>query len=198
MLIPLIAFIIIIVTVLFVLGAQRKQESKKDIYYGRLKEEYQAEVRKNKSALFSGRTYLAKGTYKETPFSVLEERRKTGRSKSTFTIIRFPSAGQIDFRIAKENFFSRMGKLIGFNDIEFNDHDLDRIFLFKSKDEKAFRSLMSPALLHELNLRKNHFQGAIEGNDEHLQYVFRGSIKGEEEYEYVQSMIRLLEKFDSH
>jgi len=195
MLIPIIVFVACFLIFFFILGAQRKLESKKDIYYNRLKEEYQAEVLKNKSALLSGRTYHARGQYQGTGFSVFEERRKTGRNRSNFTIIRFPSIGPVDFRIAKENFLTRMGKLIGFNDIEFNDYDIDRTFLFKSKDEKGFRTLMDHRRLNELAQRKESFDGALEGSGNYLQYVFRGQITDENAYDNVQSLMKLLYEF---
>ena len=78
---------------------------------------------------------VIKGTKSDLSFEFFEEVVGYGKSKRTFTLIKFENSPfDFEFKIGKEHFFSKMGKIFGFRDIEFRNEKFDRAFLLKSKD----------------------------------------------------------------
>ncbi len=198
MLIPIVALVIIVFVALFVLGAQRKRESRKDIYYDRFKEQFQLEFLKNKSSIFVGKTFKLRGEIDNNSFTLEEEIRRMGKRRVYHTVVRFENSPGFDFKIGKENFFTRLGKLIGFKDIEFENHQIDRSYLFKSKNEEKFRAFITDEILYDLGRIKERFNGSIHADSSSLYYEFQGQIMSEEIFEDIEVIIALMRKMIKH
>jgi hypothetical protein len=81
-----------------------------------------------------------------------------------------PSPFDFEFRIGKEHFFSKTGKLLGMNDIEFGDEVFDKKFLLKSKEEEKFKAIITYEVQQKLKDIADDLKGSIHGNLGHLAY----------------------------
>jgi len=72
-----------------------------------------------------------------------------------------PSPFNFEFRIGKEHFFSKTGKLLGLKDVEIGDEKFDKIFLLKSKDESQLKSVINYKIQGELMQIKDALKSSI-------------------------------------
>lgn len=82
-----------------------------------------------------------------------------------------PSPFNFDFRIGKEHFFSKTGKLLGMKDVEIGDEKFDKIFLLKSKDESQLKSVINYKIQGELMQVKDDLKSSIYANSEAVTYA---------------------------
>lgn len=82
-----------------------------------------------------------------------------------------PSPFNFDFRIGKEHFFSKTGKLLGMKDVEIGDEKFDKIFLLKSKDESQLKSVINYKIQGELMQVKDDLKSSIYANPEAVTYA---------------------------
>lgn len=171
MLIPVLVIILLLFITLIAFGVVKKRNAKKEIIFKALGSSLNLEFYKTKS-FFEGTKFQLKGTYQESPIEVFETSKGSGKHKVRYTNLKLacPDFG-FNFSIGKENFLTRIGKWIGFKDIEFQNSQLDRFFLFKSKDEGKFRALMNHDILAELSRVKSSLKGAIKYDTEGLIYA---------------------------
>ncbi len=175
----------------------RKKNAKKETQFKDLANRYQLEYYKTKS-FFEGQKFQLKGQYKGIPIEIYEKVKGSGKQKVRYTIIKIESKDfGFKFSIGKENFLTRMGKWIGFNDIEFQDHELDRTFLFKSKDEQRFRSLINQEILAELSRIKESMKGAITFKDSALEYAVAHEMVDDLKRSQFEEVFPVLEKIAS-
>jgi hypothetical protein len=133
---------------------------------------------------------VVKGKQAELSFEIFEEVVGYGKSKRTHTMIKFPNSPfDFEFKIGKEHFFSKMGKVFGFRDIEFRNDKFDRKFLLKSKDEDKFRAIMPDGMQVKLMEVSNDIQGTIENNNGQLTYNSQQEIMKDEK---MDSLYRVL------
>ena len=67
-----------------------------------------------------------------------------------------------DFLIRPENFFDRIGSMIGFQDIDFDSHPaFSKLFVLQGSNEESIREFMRPEIL---NYFENHPGISVEGN----------------------------------
>lgn len=122
----------------------------------------------------------------------------SGKNRSMHTFIEFsPNPFDFDFRIAKEGFFSKVGKSLGSKDIEFNDHEFDKTFLLKSKEEEKFRAIMDYPAQQALRGIEKDLIGSIYSQGDKFSYSIMGGFTKEEkieDFERVLDFMRLLIK----
>lgn len=135
------------------------------------------------------------GTFRNHPIKLCEKVIGSGKNQTFYTIIEFTgSSHDFQFRIGKEHFFSKIGKKIGFKDIEFDQFELDKKFLFKSKDEDQFRALMNYKILHALEAIDEHLKGSIEHVDDVLSYTQVGVLSKPEHFEGLEKVMYFMEQ----
>lgn len=119
----------------------------------------------------------------------------SGKHQSYYTEINFSnSPHNFQFRIGKEHFFSKVGKKIGFKDIEFDHYELDKQFLFKSDNEGLFRALMNYKVLHDLEGLIPKFKGAIQHQNGMLNYSQLGVLSKPEQFEDLELILTFMTK----
>lgn len=171
MIAPVIFIVLVLFFVLIGFGILKKRNAKKEVQFKDIALKYNLEFFKSKS-FFEGTKLQLKGKYKDLPIEIYETIKGSGKHKVRYTNVSLacPDFG-FSFSIGKENFLSRIGKWVGFNDIEFQDMQLDKTYLFKSKDESKFRALMTHDILAELSRIKLSMKGAINYDSKGLTYA---------------------------
>lgn len=135
------------------------------------------------------------GTFRNHPIELYEKVKGSGKNQTFYTIVELQgSLHNFQFRIGKEHFFSKIGKKFGFKDIEFDQFELDKKFLFKSKDEEQFRALMNYKILHELEGIADHLKGSIEHIDGVLSYTQVGVLSKPEQFDGIEKVIHFMEQ----
>lgn len=136
------------------------------------------------------------GEIENCPVSIYEKIIGSGKNSSLHTFIEFsPNPFDYDFSIAKEGFFSKVGKSLGAKDIEFNDHEFDKTFLLKSKEENKFRALMDYRMQQALREIESDLTGHIISNNKVFTYSIMGGFTKEEkiaDFEKILSFMRQL------
>lgn len=112
-----------------------------------------------------------------------------------FTIT--PSPFNFSFRIGKEHFFSKTGKLLGMKDVEVGDEKFDKIFLLKSKEESQLKSVINYKIQSELMQIKDALKSTIQVDENFIKYSTIQPVMRErqlEEFERVFNFALLLVK----
>lgn len=120
-------------------------------------QEFQAQL--NKFQLFNtGRSRkmsnLIRGDSGDVKLSIFDYQYTTGSGKNTHTTKLTVSAIESDrlacpsFSLRPENFFDRIGGMLGFQDIDFESHPkFSKLFVLKGSDSEAVRRFFKPALI---------------------------------------------------
>ena len=135
------------------------------------------------------------GTRNGLPLEIYEYIVGSGKNQTVYTAIRYSqSPHDFQFRIGRENFFTKVGKKMGFKDIEFDNFELDKKFLFKSKDEEQFRALMDYKLLHDLEGIVKSIRGTIENKNGLLTYTMAGNASKPERFDELEEVLSFMDK----
>ena len=135
------------------------------------------------------------GFWRDKELLIYEKVVGSGKNQTILTIVEFPTSPyDFNFKIGKEHFFSKVGKKLGFKDIEFDNFELDKKFLFKSKDEDQFKSMMNYKLLYELSGIETSMVGRIENVDRKLTYTITGVANKPEKMANLESVLGFLVK----
>lgn len=192
MLIAILAGVIGIAILIVVLGKKAKSKRLKDKYYDALCSKYEFKKFVGATSAFSGKLFTAEGEHKGLDFKITEVIRKSGSSKKVFTNVEVIHHSGFDFRIAKETFFTHLIKYVGVTDIEFEDVELDKTYLFKSSDESSFREFMKPDILALLLSSAKNFNGLLEAKDNKLTYTVQSTLSDESMLEEIEAMMFLI------
>ena len=186
----------LIVLVIFLVRYGKKINQKKIVWYQNwaLKLGLQHELVKNGFAKLN----VLHGNLDGCPVQIYEKMVGSGKNRAMHTYVEFtPSPFHFDFRIAKEGFFSKVGKTFGAKDIEFNDFEFDKKFLLKSKEEEKFRSILDYKAQHALSEIEKDLFGSIHNNGGKFSYSIPGGFAKEEkiaDFERILDFMRLLIK----
>ncbi len=135
------------------------------------------------------------GNWKKNQIEIYERIVGAGKNQTIYTHAKFyNSPHNFQFRIGKEHFFSKMGKVIGFKDIEFDNLELDKKFLFKSKDEGQFRTVMNYKVLHDLEGIEKSLAGHIENKDGILMYTVVGTMNSKEKIAAFEKVLMFMSR----
>ena len=141
---------------------------------------------------------VIKGVISNLQFEIFEEIEGYGKSKTTYTKIKFPkSSFDFDFKISKEHFISKLGKLFGFHDIEFRNDKFDSRFLLKSRDENKFRQIMNDRTQTILMEMEDGVMGTIENTNGQLIYTSYREITDQTKMDQLDQILNFLIDFQN-
>ena len=126
------------------------------------------------------------GSYRNRPMTLYTFTRRSGKHSHTYTVVavQVNNAGAVSLAIFNQGLLSQVGKLLGMQDIEIGDEEMDRRFVFRGQpDQEVQRILASGGLRQKLldtsnvNLRLEgptlkHTQSGTERNIDRLQALF--------------------------
>lgn len=129
------------------------------------------------------------------PVRIFEKMEGSGKSKQVVTrIVVDNTPWNFDFRMGKEHFFSKAGKMLGMQDIEFGDAEFDKNFLLKSKDEPQFRDLMTLNIQNELRMIKDDLRSSIYHTSGSLAYMNYGPLAKQDQFDSFERVVNFMEK----
>lgn len=133
------------------------------------------------------------GTWNNYPFKVYEQIVGSGKNKTVMTYATIENLPfDYDFKIGKEHLFSKAGKLLGLNDIEFGDDEFDKKFLIKAKDENKFRAFFNYKLQDELKQIKGDLRSSIRMSGGKLTYANYGAIPNEKAFTSFEKIVNFM------
>lgn len=189
----IVAFSMIIGLIVFIIRYQVKKNRQKNDLYKELGLRLNLTYTEQKH--FFIRIPHLSGNWQNHHVEIYERIVGSGKNQTVYTNIQFNrSPHNFEFRIGKEYFFSKIGKKIGFKDIEFDDLDLDKTFLFKSKEEDRFRTLMDYRILHDLQGVASSMRGSIKNQNGLLTYTFVGVANKPEKIAELEKILRFMGK----
>jgi hypothetical protein len=106
--------------------------------------------------------------------------RGSGKSRTTYTVVDMsaPSSVQGTLKIAREGFFSKIGKTVfGTQDIQAGDEAFDKAVIVKGSDESAVKGLLSSSTLRDSILRAVTAYPTLEITNGELKFERQGIIK---------------------
>ncbi|UKN00482.1 hypothetical protein K6119_12145 [Paracrocinitomix mangrovi] len=116
-----------------------------------------------------------------------------GKSKKVYTQIIFSDSPiKVDFKIGKETFFSKAGKIFGFKDIEFQDHQFDKTFLIKSSDESSFKAFLDYKKQALLSKNQHDLNGTLQCESGVFSYVSRMEIQKPSQITQLDHILELM------
>ncbi len=129
-------------------------------------------------------TNLITGETEEVRISIFDYRYTTGSGKQqsthkqTIAALESNKLSVPPFSLRPENFFDKVGSLLGFKDIDFEDHPVfSAMFVVKGPDQVAIKAFFDPSLLDFFAQRPNIM---VEGNSGRLVYYRPGIRKPDE------------------
>jgi hypothetical protein len=138
------------------------------------------------SAGLFGLSLRVQGVYRGHALTLDTFTRSSGKHSTTYTrvVIRVNNTAAIRLVLHEEGLLSPVGKLLGLQDIQVGDQDLDRRFIIQGQPEDIIARLLSLGGLRDkllqarsLNIKVEgqelHFeQRGVELNVDYLQYLF--------------------------
>lgn len=126
---------------------------------------------------------LIHGTFRNYRIEVTTITRGSGKNQKTYTRVKTFTNPHLalGIRVYREGFFSGVGKVLGFQDIQVGDKGFDDRFIIKGRDEEAVLRLLHSELRHRLS----QYDAAVGGKglelaDDALNWESRGVIKDTE------------------
>lgn len=111
-------------------------------------------------------------------------------SKENETRFRYP-----ELKIYPENFLSRIGQALGFEDIDFESIEFSKSFTVRSKDKKFAYDICHTRMMEHL-LRHKDFAIEIEG--QHISLTFANKLKVEQVEAGFKQLIKMRELFPEY
>lgn len=192
----------IIIAVFMAVGAffRRRKNAKKAILFQQLASELNLEyIPKRKLFNFE---HEIKGKRNNTDVSIYDDYEDGGSEDggTWYTYIEVspvPQTHKFGFRIGKEGFFSKIGNKIGIKDIQFDRPEVDDVYRFKSKNEEAFRTIITADILNELYRIQNRFRGELKNSGYKLTYKTKLEIKEESHFKEIKTILAFMLKLNS-
>ena len=202
----IIIFFIALVIVGIVLGilAARKRREKLRTLAGKLRMWFRAEKDRNIHKEYSFLDELHKGhnryaeniisgNYNGYDLKIFDFHYETGSGKDThhyhfsFFVTMFKYVFP-ELRITKENFFSKIGQALGFDDIDFESHEFSKQFCVRSKNKKFAYDVCNAKMIDYL-LDNRDMSIEIENNA--LALVFNRRLKPEQIEYNIERLIKI-------
>ena len=133
------------------------------------------------------------GSFQVFSVKIYEKIVGSGKHQHHYTCIDFiENPFSFEFTISKEHFFSKMGKMVGFKDIEFDDMEFDKMFLLKSKEEEQFRRLLDYKIQGKLKEISGSIHSAIQSKKGNFSYQQMGAIHTEKAQEDLEKVFKFM------
>lgn len=183
----------IVALIIFVRKALKKVHSKKAGFFSNMASEYNLNLKIEKNLI--AKLNILSGEINGNQIMVYEKIIGSGQNRTINTFITFdPNPFDFSFTISKEQVFSKIGKKLGFKDIEFDDFEFDKTFLLKSKDEEKFRRLIDYTIQSELKKTSDSLAGSIRSNDNVFEYQFPSALFKENQLDNFKNVLDLMLK----
>ena len=104
--------------------------------------------------------------------------KRSGKHSTTYTRVRvrYPRPLGLGLKVTREGFFSGLGKLLGFQDINVGEDDFDRAAVIKGSDPRRIQAFLTPARRMRIQqLLRNYPE--IEINDDEIFLRRQGVIR---------------------
>jgi hypothetical protein len=125
--------------------------------------------------------------------SITEEMVGSGKSKTVITTLMIsPTPFDFEFTIGKEQFFSKAVKLLGFDDVNFDDPEFDKVFLIKSKEEDKLKAIITYEIQAELKRIAADLKGTIYGKSGTISYSITGPLMKPAQLESFENVMLFL------
>lgn len=128
----------------------------------------------------------------DRPFSLELYRTGSGKNKRYYTEINFELENKYEYTLTlyKERIWSKIGKLVGMQDIEIGDDPFDKSFIIKSNDDYfATEVLKNQKTKDFFKMIRNAMDGSfvLEGNN--LNYKQLGLIRSDHDRVFAEHLI---------
>lgn len=171
----------------------KKINRRKDEMYKKFAERYGLQHMTSKYMLVM--LNQMKGQIDGMDVDIYEKMEGSGKNKQVVTRVKITNTPfDFDFKIGKEHLFSKAGKLMGFQDIEFNDEEFDKKFRLKSKQEDKFRSLMNVNMQNELKQLEKDLAATIHHDNHVMSYSNYGPLTKEDQFESFERVVKFMLK----
>ncbi len=191
-------FLIIIIVILggliyLLVRLTQRLNKKKLAFYQTLSAELNMEHTVEKQ--FTTKLNTLTGQQNGRPVQITERIIGAGKHQTIQTFVEFkPSPFDFEFTISKEHFFSKIGRKMGLKDIEFDDFDLDRTFLLKSKDEEKFKALLDYRMQAALKEIDEPLKGTIRSTDKAFEYHLLSTAYDEDAANRLKSIMAFMQR----
>lgn len=203
-LMPILFVVIFIAIIICGIVAARKRREELRTLAGKLGMWFRAEKDRNIHKEYSFLDELHKGhnryaeniisgTYNGYDLKIFDFHYETGSGKDThhyhfsFFVMKFKYVFP-ELRITKENFFSKIGQALGFDDIDFESHEFSKLFCVRSKNKKFAYDFCNTIMIDYLLDNKDL---SIEIENNALALVFNRRLKPEQIEYNIERLIKI-------
>jgi hypothetical protein len=136
---------------------------------------------------------IIRGSYREKKFTIFDYHYQTGSGKNTqhhnfsFFIMKLEKVFP-ELKITKEDFFSKIGQALGFDDIDFESHEFSKLFCVRAKNKKFAYDVCNAKMIDYL-LDNRDMSIEIENNA--LALAFSRRLKAEQIEHNMDRLIKL-------
>jgi hypothetical protein len=136
------------------------------------------------------------GNYRNFSMKIYNYTVGSGKNSTTYSTARIigPNPKNLTFEFHREGMFSKLGKLVGMEDIQSGDKEFDKKFIIKSSNPDFIKVVLLPQIKEKFcDIWNQHkAQGTIRLKDEELQYNEVGTIRNEATCERFAAIADLL------
>ncbi|OIQ31375.1 MAG: hypothetical protein BM555_05295 [Crocinitomix sp. MedPE-SWsnd] len=119
----------------------------------------------------------------------------SGKNQHVVTTLTLtPTSFDFDFKIGKEHIFSKMGKGLGFKDVEIGDEKFDKRFLLKSKDPDKLKMLVDYNIQADLKAIDADLKASIYGNGNIMTYALSQPMMKQKQLDSFEKVMELMLK----
>lgn len=152
---------------------QRKQMHATWDHFILLGQQFGITVVKPQIGFFGSKLARLNGPIRSTQLEIYTERRGSGKHTYYYTIInlRLPVNPMVEFKLAKEGFFQKIGKALGMQDIPTGNDAFDKAFVLKSSQPDRVLQFFDLHTTNFLASQENVLRSAItlRGNELHYE-----------------------------
>lgn len=172
---------------------QKRQTEKSWMYFDKLGQAFGIPVHIPKITWISSPMPMLQGEFKGRKMHVHTERRRTGKHTYYYTILTMyaPGTNTFTFRLLKEGFFQKIGKMLGGQDIQTGDADFDKMFMLKSNSPELALQIFDPQLCGKILDHQSWIHSSIDLNNGALVYTEQVQLTNEKTLDRYINMTHL-------
>lgn len=171
----------------------KRQAEKNWDYFIRLGQAMNIPVTKPKIGYWMAPLGRLRGNYRNMDLNIYTDKRHSGKNTYYYTVIRLhlPANPGFEFQLAKENFFRKIGKAFGMQDIQTGNETFDKAFVLKSKDEQRALMVFDFMLTNHLGTYEDALHSTVFLENSVIHYEEMVMISNEETLRRVQAVSNL-------